>query len=88
MYTHFIFSLKLADILALSLPKIIVSWFGLVVRPHAGKQKDLGSIPLQLSFLFIKVDRPYDCLVTLPITINGTLKWLSSLHIVVQEFLW
>ena len=29
-----------------------VSQFGPVVRPLAGKQKDLGSIPLWLSFLY------------------------------------
>ena len=32
-----------------------VSRFGLAVRRQAGKQKDLGSIPLRLSFLFEKV---------------------------------
>ena len=32
-----------------------VSRFGLVVRRWAGKRKDLGSIPLRLSFLFKKV---------------------------------
>ena len=29
--------------------------FGLAVRRYAGKRKDLGSIPLRLSFLFRKV---------------------------------
>ena len=32
-----------------------VSRFGLAVRRSAGKRKDLGSIPLRLSFLFKKV---------------------------------
>ena len=31
---------------------LTVSWFGLVVRCYAGKQTDLGSNPLRLSFLF------------------------------------
>ena len=33
---------------------ITVSKFGLAVRRWAGKQKDLGSIPLRLSFFFKK----------------------------------
>ena len=41
-----------------------MSWFGMVVRRQAGKQKDLGSIPLQLSFLFKKVVVHQHCLVT------------------------
>ena len=32
-----------------------VSRFGLAVRRSVGKRKDLGSIPLRLSFLFKKV---------------------------------
>ena len=32
-----------------------VSWFGPAVRCYAGKRKDLGPIPLRLSFLFKKV---------------------------------
>ena len=45
----------------------------------AGKQRDLGSNPLRLSFLFV----------TLSLTINKTLKWLSSLPTLIQEsFLW
>ena len=31
---------------------VTVSRFGLAVRRKAGKRKDLGSIPLRLSFLF------------------------------------
>ena len=88
VYTSFFSFLKVTDILALSLPKSFVSWFGLEVRHYACKQKDLGSVPLQLSFLFIEVCLSYDCLVLLPLTINATLKWLSSLHIVGQKFWW
>ena len=42
--------------------------FGLAVRRSAGKRKDLGSIPLRLSFLFKKVVVCGHCLVTLSIT--------------------
>ena len=45
-----------------------VSRFGLAVRRSAGKRKDLGSIPLRLSFLFRKVVVCGHCLVTLSIT--------------------
>ena len=61
----------------------LVSLFGLAVRPQAGKQKDLGSIPLRLAFLFRNCD--LWSLVTLHLTINETLKWLSSLPILMQE---
>ena len=45
-----------------------VSRFGLAVRRSAGKRKDLGSIPLRLSFLLKKVVVCGHCLVTLSIT--------------------
>ena len=45
-----------------------VSRFGLAVRRYASKRKDLGSIPLRLSFLFKKVVVCGHCLVTLSIT--------------------
>ena len=45
-----------------------VSRLGLAVRCLAGKWKDLGLIPLQLSFLFKKVVVCGHCLVTLSIT--------------------
>ena len=45
-----------------------VSRFGLAVRRKVGKRKDLGSIPLRLSFLFKKVVVCGHCLVTLTIT--------------------
>ena len=45
-----------------------VSRFGLAVRRYAGKRKDLGSIPLRLSFLFKKVVVCGHCLVTLSVT--------------------
>ena len=66
----------------------LVSRFGPAVRLWAGKQKGLGSIPLRLSFLFKKVVVCGHCLVTLSITINETLKWLSSLPILMPESLW
>ena len=63
-----------------------VSRFGLAVKRQAGKQKGLGSIPLRLSFLFKMFARICGhCLVTLSLTVNETLKWLSSLPILMQE---
>ena len=50
----------------------------------AGKQKDLGLILLQLSFLFKKVVVCGHGLVTLSLTINEMLKWLSLLPILMQ----
>ena len=64
-----------------------VSRFGLAVRRQAGKQKDLGSTPLRLSFLFKEVVVCGHCLVTLSLTINETLKWLSSLPVLMQVIL-
>ena len=52
-----------------------VSRFGLAVKRRlAGKQKDLGSIPLRFSFLVRKVVVCGHCLVTLSLTVNETLK--------------
>ena len=51
-----------------------VSRFGLAVRRYAGKRKDLGSIPLRLSFLFKKVVVCGHCLVTLSITSYWNIK--------------
>ena len=66
-----------------------VSRFGLAVRRQAGKQKGLGSIPLRLSVLFKEVVAGGHCLVTaLSLTVNETLKWLSSLPILMQESFW
>ena len=60
-----------------------VSRFGLAVRSQAGKQKDLGSNLLRLSFLF------KSCLWTLSCDFvphnYETLKWLSSLPILMQK---
>ena len=56
-----------------------ISRFDLAVSRYAGKQKDLGSIPLRLSFLFENCGLYRHCLMTLSITVNETLKWLSSL---------
>ena len=58
--------------------------FGLVVTRQAGKQKGLGSIPLRLSFLFKKAVVCGYCLVTLSLTMNKTLKWLSSLPLLID----
>ena len=51
-----------------------VSRFGLAVRRSAGKRKDLGSIPLRLSFFFKNVVVCGHCLVTLSITSYRNLK--------------
>ena len=51
-----------------------VSRFGLAVRRLAGKRKDLGSIPLRLSFFFKKVVVCAHCLVTLSITPYSNIK--------------
>ena len=63
-----------------------MSRFGLAVRRWAGKQKDLGSIPLRLSSHFKKVVVCGHCLVT--VHHNETLKWLSLLPILMQESFW
>ena len=47
-----------------------VSWFGLAVRHYAGKQRDLNSNPLWLSFLFKSCVVCGHCLVTLSLTIT------------------
>ena len=53
------------------------------------KQKALGSIPLRLSFFFKKVVVcGHSLVVTLSLTIDETLKWLSSLPILMQESFW
>ena len=62
-------------------------WLDLVVRCQAGKQGNLGSIPLRLSSLQ-KVVVCGCCLVTLSLTINETLKWLSLLPTLLQESFW
>jgi len=64
---------------------LFVSWFGLEVRCQAGKQRDL----VQICFVSpseVVVCGP--CLVTLSLTINEALKWLSLLPILMQESLW
>ena len=63
----------------------LVRRFDLAVRRQAGKQKGLGSI--RLSLFFKKVAGCGYCLVTLSLTINETLKWLSSLLILMQVIL-
>ena len=57
-------------------------WVGL-------KQRGLVSIPLRLFFFFKKVVIcGHSLVVTLSLTINDTLKWLSSLPILMQESFW
>ena len=56
---------------------------GRAVRVWADKQKDFGSNPLRLSLLSKVVVRGH-CLVTLSLTVNEMLKWLSSLPILTQ----
>ena len=51
----------------------------------AGKQRDVGSNPLRLSFLFKGVVVCGHCLLTSSLTINETLKWLSPLPILLQN---
>ena len=65
-----------------------VSRSGTAVRHSAGKQKGLGLILLRLSLPFKKVVVNGHCLVTLSLTINETLKWLSLLPILMQESFW
>ena len=65
-----------------------ISRFGLAVRRLAGKQRGLGSTPLRLSLLLKKVAVCGHCLVTLSLTVNETLKWLSSPLILMQESFW
>ena len=65
-------------------PESQMSRCGLAVRRKADKQKDLGSIPLRLSFLF-KICDLWTPPVTLSPTVHETLKWLSPLLILMQE---
>ena len=68
-----------------------VSRFGAAVRRYsreAAKQKDLGSTPLRLSSVFKQLVICRHCLVTLSLTVNETLKWLSSLPSLMQELFW
>ena len=53
-----------------------------------GKQRDLGSNPPRLSFLFKEVVACGHCLATLSLTINETFKRLPSLPILMQESFW
>ena len=56
-----------------------MSQFGPAVRREAGKQEGLSLIPLWLSSKVCG-----HCLVTLPLAVNETLKWLSYLNISMQ----
>ena len=70
-----------------ALRTLSVSWFGLTVRHSINNQRELGSKPLRLSFSS-KVIVCGHCLVILSLTINKTLKWLSSVPILMQESFW
>ena len=72
---------------ARTLQNVTASRFGLAIRRKAGKQKDLGSIPLRLSFFF-KSCNLQTVSSDFALTINETLKWLSSLPILMQESFW
>ena len=65
-----------------------VNRFGLAVRRYDGKQWDLGSNPLRFPFLFKSCGLWTLVFVTLSLTIDKTLKWLSSLPILIQESFW
>ena len=54
----------------------------------SGKQKGLHLIPLRPSLLFKKVVVCGCRLVTLSLTFNGSLKWLSLLPILMQKSFW
>ena len=60
------------------------SRFGLAVRRLAGKHKDIGSIP-PIGCPARQTLRFVDSLVTVSLTVSETLKWLSSLPILMQE---
>ena len=64
-----------------------LSRFGLAVRRLAGKQRDLGSNPLWSPYTS-KIVVCGHSLVTLSLTINETLKWLSSLPTLIEELFW
>ena len=65
-----------------------VSRSGLAVRRQAGKQRDLGSNPLRLSFLFKSCGLWTLSCDFVSLTINETLKWLSTLPILIKESFW
>ena len=64
-----------------------VSRFRLAVRRYAGKKRDLGSNPLRLSSLF-KSWGLWTLSCVFVIHYYETLKWLSSLPILMQELFW
>ena len=54
---------------------------------YSGKQRDLGSNPLRLSFLF-KSCGLWTLSCDFVLTVNETLKWLSSLSTLMQRSFW
>ena len=52
--------------------------FGLLVGHYSGKQKDLGSIPFELSSVFRSVVYGHCGFASHIVTINETLQWLSQ----------
>ena len=65
-----------------------VSRLGLVVGRSAGKRKDIGSTPRFGSPFSSKIVIYGHCLVTLPCTINETLKWCTSLPFLMRKSFW
>ena len=67
---------------------LFVSQLGLVVRRSAGKRKDAGLTPRFGSPLSSKIVICGHCFATLPSTINETVKWLTSLPILMWKSFW
>ena len=67
---------------------MMVSQLGLVARRSAGEWKDTGSTPRFGSPLSSKTVIYGHCLVTLPGTINETVKWLTLLRILLRKSFW
>ena len=74
-------------IIPCTVSRLFVSRFGLTVRRYAGKRKDLGSIPLRLSFLFKSCDLWTLSSDFVPHNYEA-LKWLSSLPTLMQKSVW
>ena len=60
-------------------------YVNVMVRRSVGKRKDAGSTPLFGSSISSKVVIYGHCLVTLPCTTNATVKWLTSMPILMRK---
>ena len=60
---------------------------GKIATPYLGKAAAAARVAPAFGTVNVRADSP-DCLVTLSLTINETLKWLSSLPILMQESFW